>query len=150
MIGSQGYDYEHQTSIIKDEITHLQEECTKVLQDYQLKVIGEEDDDTVFKSISIGKPKYTITPIGSVRITCSIRSKEKCYIFGNRPAFIDGSLVAKIFQDGKFLGVADLVLPAKGLNENSVTLKGISMCNADCEKQCQISIMAKNLWKIES
>lgn len=150
MMGTQGYDYERKAAAAKNRVEALKYESACVIEQYRIKVIGEEDDETVFHSVAVDNIKYSISPIGSVKITCEISAKGDCTIFGDRPAYIDGTLCAKIFQDEKLIGVADLVLPMNGLKKSVVTIKGICLCDADQNKPCRITVIPKNLWKMEA
>lgn len=149
----QSYDWSVELSKVKSQKQELENELQNKTEKLKYKVVGEENDSEAFSNIQIISVDYTISPIGSVRIFAKVYQKTPCYIYGNKAAYVDGTLAAKVFQNGVLIGVADLVLPFEGLKNNDaknpLTLEGICLYNADPKESCTIEIIPKNLWKIE-
>ena len=149
LLGSHGYALDRKAHDALDKVNAADTTANQKIRQLQLKIIGDEDDETVFKTLEIDNINYEISPIGSVRVNCCVSLNSDCFIYGDRPAFVDGSLLAKIFQDDELIGIADMVFPVEGLQKNTIFIEGISLCKADEAKPCVIKLMPKNLWKME-
>ena len=142
------FDTERKIDEVQKKIEELEQARSSEINQYKRKVLGEEDDDKVFDYVDIDDVKYSVTSLGSVLVKIVLHKNKQCNVYGNPHAHVDGSFIAKIFQNNYLIGIADLVLPLEGLR-GSVTLQGISRCNATDHAQCTVEIIPKNLWVVE-
>ncbi len=65
-------------------------------------------------------------------------------------AVADGSLIAHVYENGREIGTATLVLPVFGVSEQmSIEITGIGLEDADKDKKHTVTFSATNLWLME-
>lgn len=78
------------------------------------KLVADLPPEEVFQHLTIGQPTVTVSDLGSVTVSVSVTADPKLQIFDHLPAFVDGSLVAEIFDGETKIGEAVLVFPILG------------------------------------
>ena len=135
---------------LRKELDAEKKEMQTQIERYELKVIGDQSDEDAYQYLTIDNCSSYITKIGSVHISVLAHINSSCNVYGNPNAHVDGTLAGQVFQEGRLIGVADLVSTLEGISFNETTLKGIALCNADPDKKCEIVISPKNLWAMEN
>ncbi len=113
----------------------------------KVKLVDEAPADVVLAKMQFQETKTTISKTGAVTVTT--RASGKQTVFDSEGAVADGTIIAKLYQKGQFLGVAQLVLPTYGVGKSPVTLEGICLKGARQGVECTVQFAATNLWAME-
>lgn len=124
------------------------QEIIKKIKDAEQKLISYESPTDLIKKLTFQETKITISETGSATIRTKVSLKEKHIIFDDVPAVIDGTIIAKIYDEDKLCGKAKLVLPIDGLSDYEF-LRGICLNCCEQGKDYKIKFAAKNLWAME-
>lgn len=79
------------------------------------KLVDDGTPEKWMKYLSFDDTKIEVTETGTVIVTTEMSCK-KVTIFDNTPAYLDGSVVANIYDGEKNIGQAIMVFPAYGTN----------------------------------
>lgn len=123
----------------------------------KIKCVADVPMEQVFSYLSIVKKCVTISPTGAVEIEATVQVKAKTdkLAVGPQPGVIDGTIVADVYQEGKLVASALMMLPTFGVR-NTETIKGIAIyaesyknACADPTKHYQIKFRPYHLWIME-
>ena len=139
----------------------LKSEMDELKREYQRRRIGLQNDTEAFNYVIIKDLDYCVNPTKSVFVSMRLFQSAGCQIDNSgKKAYVDGTLLAKIFQNNVLIGTADIVLPLEGLSSynasaylssaEGISVSGISICNANPTIRCEIEVMPKNLWLVEA
>lgn len=120
----------------------------KDIQLVKEKLLADTPASVVLEKLNTEKSEVTVSETGACRVEVTVKPKEKCFIFEDVPATIDGTIVAHIFEDDHEIGTANLVLPVNGVSTDT-KLIGIAITNADKTKKHTLCFSADKLWMME-
>mgnify|MGYP000334545418 FL=1 len=116
----------------------MRNRANKYRQEYDAmasKLVGDLTPEEVFRYLTIEPPTVNVSELGSVTVTAKVTSDPKLQIFDHLSAFVDGSLIAEIFDGERKIGEAIMVFPMFGslsyhmdehtLKDGSVHIRGL-------------------------
>ena len=118
------------------------------VENVRMKLISDESSEDLMKKISFTNTDVLVSETGAAMVCTSASLIPNFKIFDDVPAVVDGTIVAKIYNENQLCGTAQLVLPLYGLGQN-ITLNGICLDCCDPEKKYTAKFVAKNLWAME-
>lgn len=119
------------------------------IQQFKLKLISNDASADLMRKISFSNTDVLVSETGAAMV-CTLASLSPNFrIFGDVPAIIDGTIIAKIYDGNELCGTAQLVLPVYGLGQN-VPLNGICIDCCKPGKTYSVKFAAKNLWAMEA
>lgn len=120
----------------------------KAIETHNLKLMGKETTQEVFKMLNITCDNVSISKSGTFKMSATVKANGKLFIYGDTPAVADGTIVAHLHQNGVEVGHANLVLPIDGVTTTAQTV-GMGFSSAKQNVNTTITFTAKNLWLIE-
>lgn len=120
----------------------------KEIEDLKLKLVSDESAAELMQMISFSNTDVLVSETGAAMVCTSATLDPNFKIFGDVPAIVDGTIIAKIYDGEQLCGTAQLVLPIYGLGKD-IPLNGI--CTDCCKpgKNYTAKFTAKNLWAME-
>ena len=109
------------------------------------KLMGDLGAEDVLKLLSISNAVVEVSQTGAFRVSATVEPRKPLYIFGDVPATADGTIVAHVIEDGRDIGLANLVLPVNGV-VGKIGIMGIGLSGADPTKKQKVVFSANNLW----
>lgn len=109
------------------------------------------DPKDIFKQLKIYEEKITVSETGAFCVTAKVglQNLDGPKIYGDVKARIDGTILARVYEDDKLVGTATLVLPKLGVWFAREPVIGICLGGSHPEKKQRIEFEAGNLWMIE-
>ena len=125
-------------------------ELQTAIDDAKIKLVSQMPDHKVFEYLSVSSQKVEISKTGAFDITAEVRvnAKKQDLMIGKAAGVIDGAIVAEMYQSGKKIGSALMVLPTFGVKDTA-TVMGISTCHADAAEPYDIKFRPYHLWIME-
>lgn len=111
----------------------------------QEKLMGDASGNDVLGMLNITNPVVEVSESGAYRVSATVEPKKRLYIYGDVPAVADGTIIAHVFEEGREIGTANLVLPVNG-TEMKTGILGIGLSGADPTKSHKVTFTASNLW----
>ena len=117
--------------------------------------VALEDTSTssedLMKSLNIETLSVTIYETGAIRIKSKVTHIPYIKLHDTVRAVVDGTIKAELYQEGKKVGCALLVIPVDGLYRNDIYLEGID-ASASAKKKIpyEVKYSAYHLWLIET
>ncbi len=118
------------------------------IEEIKTKLIGKEDAAACLEYLTFTNTNIEVSSTGSCTVTATAALKKPVTIFGDVDAFVDGTVIAKIYDGKNFVGAANMVIPRYGIR-SSVNLKGVCLFCAQPGKKYTVSYTAKNMWTME-
>ena len=113
-------------------------------------MIGTLSAEECFNLLEFSDATVTVTKTGTCKIAAKCGLKEELYILDNVKATIDGTVLAKIFDNGMTVGTAKLVFPLRGIpSVTPVALKGMCLFCGRPDRKYSIQFESMNLWAME-
>ena len=136
---NRAYDYEREADKLQDSI-----------DDAKIKLVSDTPSDKVFSYINVSKKTVEISETGAFTITADIKinAHKRMLQIGNASGVIDGTIEAEMYQNGRSVGSALMVLPTFGVKDTA-TVKGIAIADAVTTKPYEIKFKPYRLWIIE-
>lgn len=121
------------------------------IDDAEIKVVADIPDKDVINYLAIDTANIQISETGAFTITAKVQLKEKYHNLkiGSSDAVVDGTIAAEMYQSGKCVGRALMVLPESGIQNWSASLKGIALGEADAKLPYKIKYVPYHLWVME-
>ena len=121
------------------------------IDDAEIKVVADIPDKNVINYLAIDTENIQISETGAFTITAKVQLKEKYHNLkiGSSDAVVDGTIAAEMYQSGKCVGRALMVLPESGIQNWSASLKGIALGEADAKLPYKIKYVPYHLWVME-
>ena len=120
----------------------------KEIEAFRLKILSEEPKEELFSKISFANTDVLVSETGAAMVCTTASLDPDFKIFGDVPAIVDGTIVAKIYDGERLCGTAQLVLPEYGLGQD-IPLRGICIDCCEPGKSYTVKFVAKNLWALE-
>ena len=140
--------YMHQSVELSFEAKKIQEEINR----FEVKLEGDLSNEEVFKHLQIRNKKIQVSDTGAFTVTASVKLKDDLMIYGDTPAFADGTLEAHVINEQNAeIGSAYLVFPENGISSTSSTteLTGMALSGAKEGEKYSIVIKPYHLWSVE-
>lgn len=120
------------------------------IDDAKLKLVSDLSDEKVFSLLSVVNPQVSISRTGNFTVSASVKvtAKKQEMMFGKVPGVIDGTIAADLYQDGKRVGTALMVLPTFGISKQE-TVEGMCIARADRKKKYTVKFRPHKLWLME-
>lgn len=120
------------------------------VDDAKIKLVSELPSEKVFSYIDIFEKTIEISETGSFTITADIEvnADKRLLEIGNADGVIDGTIEAEMYQNGRSVGSALMVLPTFGVKEKA-TIEGIAIADAKAGKPYEITFKPYKLWIME-
>ena len=121
------------------------------IEDAEIKVVADIPDKDVINYLAIDTENIQISETGAFTITAKVQLKEKYHNLkiGSSDAVVDGTIAAEMYQSGKCVGRALMVLPESGIQNWSASLKGIALGEANAKLPYKIKYVPYHLWVME-
>lgn len=114
----------------------------------QEKLISQPARGEVLNMLNIIDPTVEVSETGAFRVTATVEVKKPLYLYDDVPALADGTIVAKVFEEGREIGVANMVLPVNGVTKKTGII-GMGLSGADPKKKHTVTFVERNLWLLE-
>lgn len=114
----------------------------------KVKLVAEPPAAEVLSHLRFRETKTEVSKTGAVTVTTTVVGSG-ITVFDSEKAVADGTIIAKIYQNGRFIGVAQMVLPVYGVGNHDVKLEGICLKGAEQGVPCTVEFAATNLWAME-
>lgn len=132
------------------QIKDLEARLEKLQQRYtkaETLLVKDDEPDVYFSTLEIGEPNINISRTGTITVKVAVVGQPFA-IYDDRPATVDGSLTAHIFDGRKEIAQATLVFPERGA-EYKTTLTGMALfCGKEGTQYC-VKLSPNDLWAIE-
>ena len=112
------------------------------------KLISDMSTQDVMKYLEPYNATVEVSETGAFRVTASVKTKQKLFIYDDVPAVADGTLIAHVYEKNKEIGKAIMVLPVNGV-KNVVGIIGMGIDGAEVGKKYDVKFTADKLWLIE-
>lgn len=136
---------------LEPEIKKAERKLANIQRRYEesqaLLVEDYDEPDTYFSKLKIGAPIINISETGTITVQANVTGKPFT-IYDNRPAMIDGSLTAHIFEEDVEIGQATMVFPEQGAVKE-VSLKGMALFCGKGGSRYRVTLSPNDLWAIE-
>ena len=113
------------------------------------KMVADAPAEEVFKKLSFITPEVDVSDTGAFHVTATIQVNEKLFIYGDVPAVIDGTIVACVYEEGKLVGTANMVLPVNGISDKTGAM-GMGLSGANPTKEHTVEFVPGHLWMMEA
>lgn len=113
----------------------------------QTLLAQDDKPDVYFSKLEIGTPKIDVSKTGTITVKVDVAGKPFT-IYDDRPAKVDGSLTAHIFEGKKEISQATLVFPKQGAAYKT-TLTGMALFCGKANTQYSVKLSPNDLWAIE-
>ncbi|MDY3971747.1 MAG: hypothetical protein SOZ28_03445 [Clostridia bacterium] len=134
-----------QISSIKNEMKPIEEK----LEAAKIKLIENSDEQELLDNLKFDNVTVKFSETGAFTITARASHKKNTIMFENTKAFIDGTVKANLYQNGKCVGNTFLVAPINGFYGE---LQGICLADSNTAKKdepYEIKFEPYHLWKME-
>lgn len=121
----------------------------KEIEGIKLKLMADDKADELLRKIAFSNTDVLVSETGAAMVCTLASIPPKFKIFGDVPAVVDGTIIAKIYDGNQLCGTAQLVLPVCGLGQN-IPLNGICIDCCKPGKTYSVKFVAKNLWAMEA
>ena len=130
------------------------EEAKTAIEEAKIKLVADNSSmDSVLSRLSFEAIQVKPSKTGAVEVKADVQLKTPFTIFDVVPAVVDGSVSADLYQYGKKVGNALLVLPALGIGQ-AATVEGICLPDAQVGAKegvpYEVKFTAHNLWEMEA
>ena len=113
------------------------------------KLVSDMPAEDVFHKLRFENTSIEISETGAFTVSATVSPKEKLFIYGDVPAVADGTIIAHVFENGKEIGKAYMVLPVDGVSKQTGII-GMSLSEANIGQKHTIEFSADNLWLMEA
>lgn len=113
------------------------------------KLVANDDAQTCLSRISLANAKVEVSETGTCMVTATAKLKAPVTIYDDVDAIIDGTIIAKIYDQKSLVGTAQLVLPKYGVSKYETSLKGMCLFCGTPNKNYSVEYAATNLWAME-
>lgn len=120
----------------------------KEIQLMKEKLISDISSEEVFAMLRVISPTVEVSETGAFKVTATVETLKKLFIFDDVPAVADGTLVAHVFEDDKEIGTATMVLPVNGVS-GKTGLIGMALSGAHQDKKQTVTFTKGRLWLME-
>lgn len=134
----------NRASAYRSEAAAIQKEIERVNE----KLVDEKDPQNWFSKIAFSNTAVTVSKTGTCTVTTDVKEVGPVMIYGDVPAKIDGTIVAKIYDGSTFVGVAQMVLPCYGVGEDT-KLEGMCLNCGQPGKTYTAQFVSTNMWAME-
>lgn len=134
-----------QISSIKNEMKLIEEK----LEAAKIKLVENSDEQELLDNLKFDNVTVKFSETGAFTITARASHKKNTITFENTKAFIDGTVKANLYQNGKCVGNTFLVAPINGFYGE---LQGICLADSNTakkDKPYEIKFEPYHLWKME-
>ncbi len=138
------------------EIKGWQAEAQKDIETWQKKLHAAEyaleewqDPQRLLDEIQPEVVSYEVTPTGAVKLSISFRKTPDLKVFGEKPGFVDGSIVVRLKDGDTVCGNAICCLPFEG-TAYSINANCICTQTTDPDKTYQFEFAPNKLWVMEN
>lgn len=111
-------------------------------------LVRDQNRSVCFKKLTFDEPKITISQWGTATIEVGVEAKSYT-IYDDRPANIDGTIIAHLYDGETEVGQAEMVFPLHGSGSGKGKLKGMALTCCEQGKTYRVEFSAKDLWAIE-
>ena len=111
------------------------------------KLIADMTEQEVFDLLTFDDTQVAVSDSGAFRVSTTAAVKEKQTI-GEHAAVVDGTILARVHENGRVIGAAKLVLPTYGISD-SEQLKGIELGGAEPGAAYTVTFAPDHLWLME-
>lgn len=130
---------------IRKELDPLENELEKA----KIALVENSDEQELLDNLKFDNVTVKFSETGAFTITAYASNKKNNIMFENTKAFIDGTVKANLYQNGKCVGNTFLVAPINGFYGE---LQGICLADFSTAKKdepYEIKFEPYHLWKIE-
>lgn len=120
----------------------------KEIQLMKEKLISDISSEEVFAMLRVISPTVEVSETGAFKVTATVETLKKLFIFDDVPAVADGTLVAHVFEDDKEIGTVTMVLPVNGVS-GKTGLIGMALSGAHQDKKQTVTFTKGRLWLME-
>ena len=106
-----------------DSLKNIAKRLEATMREVEIKVV-EENNDKFFPYIRFGNPRVYIYDNGSFSISVDVSQLPGAKVYGERDAYVDGIVAAKMYQGGNLVGQALVTLPLCGADTYAEILDG--------------------------
>lgn len=125
---------------------------TREINSAPIKLVSKDSPSSCLEKLAFSDTKIKITEAGSCIISVDVEMAKPMIIFEKIKGIVDGTIIAKVFDEDKCVGEASMVLPAFGIgyNEEKSSIKGIALFCAEKGKTYTVKYCeSSNLWAME-
>lgn len=113
------------------------------------KLLMDQDPQQVFANLLIENAEVMVSETGAVTVEADFTKKDAYRIYESIDPAIDGTVAARLWQNGRQVASAYFVLPVEGVTDK-VRLSAISTKPIAENANYTVSFEAVDLWAIES
>lgn len=125
------------------------EELQVSIDDAKIKVVSDQSSEKVMKYLRISNDSATISSTGAFSVKADVQLKDGVKLeIEDMDAVVDGSIFADLYQKGKRVGRAVMVLPTFGIGK-ATTIEGICLSGAEENVPYELKFCSRNLWIME-
>lgn len=139
-----------------DKLREKIDQWSKIHDKAKIALVDDREPAELFQKITISDEGVFVLDDGNFVVKAEALIRDVT-IYGDVPARIDGSLTAMVYQDGKLVGEAPVILPREAdsldktwINRRQATIIGgsIRRC-AEVGKPCEVQFKYRDLWAVE-
>ena len=120
----------------------------RLIAETKNKLMLDQDPQQVFANLVIENPTVTVSETGAVTVEADFAKKDAYRIYETIDPTIDGTVAARLYQNGSLVASAYFVLPVEGVT-NTVRLSAISTKPTTENATYELSFEPVDLWAIE-
>ena len=136
--------YSDKASGYEAQMQHYRKDMEKT----KVKLIADDDTQTVFKNLSISNMTYAVSETGAVVVEADFFLSQEYRIFDNVHPAADGVVAARLMENGEHKGTAYFVFPVDGVHR-TVRLASICTKTTDPKAKYTVEYAPVDLWAIE-
>ena len=130
-------------------LRHKAEDIDKEIKLLDEKLIADVPESEIMSLLSFENETVDISESGAVMITVTVKAKEKLFIFDNVPATVDGTFLAHLYQGGREVGTAKMVLPVNGVTDKT-GVAGMILSKVEKGATYSVKYTPYKLWMMEA
>ncbi len=138
-------------NVILREITKLENQISdyeRAIEETNQKLVADTHISNVFDSLKFTYKKASVSETGAITVTAFAELKKEINVFGEVPTVIDGTINAKLYQNGHLTGEAYMSLPKYGIGEK-IKLEGMCLNRLNSDIPYEVQLEPYKLWYME-
>ena len=125
------------------------ENLQKKITEAETKLVAEESAKSCLDRLAFSDTAVDVTETGTCFVKTKAALKKSFCIFDDVDAVVDGTVIARIFDEKREIGCAKLVLPTYGVSAHPTALRGCCLFCGKPGMKYTVSFEADNLWAME-
>ena len=126
----------------------IAEEISKQIDLTKEKMVSDTTAEEIMKLLYLCNEKVEVSETGAFKVSATVKSKGRLFIYGDVPAVADGTFLAQIFDGNREIGSVKMILPVNGLTD-SAQIVGIGLGGVEVGKKYTAKIRPYKLWLME-